>query len=398
MTRHIAILGSGPIGLEAALAALEHGFSFALYEASPRAAGNVQDWGHVRLFSPWDLNVSRRTVTFLEAIGRPVPRGPDCPTGDQLLDQVLRPIAEHPSIGAYLALGARVVAVARRGLVKSDEIGTAARGDGPFRILLADGAGHESLAEADIVLDCTGSWDNPNALGDGGIPAPGERDLQDEFITRRIPDVDSEASEWSGRTTLLVGGGYSAQTAACALARLATDSAGTRVLWALRAEPSWSIDPDDPLPERSRLTAEARDVATDADGPVEAIYGVVVDRLSRDALRVAVDLRRADGELLTVAADRILSLTGGVGDASIYRQLQIHECYATSGPMKLAAALLGESGSDCLAQESHGVETLVNPEPGFFILGSKAYGRNNTFLMRVGWQQVDEVFSLLTPA
>ncbi len=66
--------------------------------------------------------------------------------------------------------------------------------------------------------------------------------------------------------------------------------------------------------------------------------------------------------------------------------------------MKLAAALLGESGSDCLAQESHGVETLVNPEPGFFILGSKAYGRNNTFLMRVGWQQVDEVFSLLTPA
>jgi hypothetical protein len=57
--------------------------------------------------------------------------------------------------------------------------------------------------------------------------------------------------------------------------------------------------------------------------------------------------------------------------------------------------LAAGGGSDCLDQESHGAETLVTPEPGFFLLGSKSYGRNNTFLMRVGWQQVDEVFSLL---
>ena len=93
--------------------------------------------------------------------------------------------------------------------------------------------------------------------------------------------------------------------------------------------------------------------------------------------------------------DRILSLTGYVGDHRLYRQLQVHECYATSGPMKLAAALLGAGSDDCLTQESHGADTLVNPEPGFFLLGSKSYGRNPTFLMRVGWQQVEEVFGLL---
>ena len=62
---------------------------------------------------------------------------------------------------------------------------------------------------------------------------------------------------------------------------------------------------------------------------------------------------------------------------------------------KLAASLLAESSSDCLDQGNHGPDTLVNPEPNFFILGSKSYGRNSTFLMRVGWQQVDDVFSLL---
>ena len=100
-----------------------------------------------------------------------------------------------------------------------------------------------------------------------------------------------------------------------------------------------------------------------------------------------------------MTVDRVLALTGKVGDHQLYRQLQVHECYATSGPMKLAAALLGAGGSagggDCLQQTSQGADTLKNPEPGFFILGSKSYGRRNDFLMRVGWQQVGEVFELL---
>ncbi len=37
----------------------------------------------------------------------------------------------------------------------------------------------------------------------------------------------------------------------------------------------------------------------------------------------------------------------------------------------------------------------VNPEPGFFILGAKSYGRNSQFLLRIGWQQVDDVFRSL---
>ncbi|MGI8750001.1 MAG: hypothetical protein ACR2J6_05535 [Thermoleophilaceae bacterium] len=60
--------------------------------------------------------------------------------------------------------------------------------------------------------------------------------------------------------------------------------------------------------------------------------------------------------------------------------------------MNLAAALLGDAGGDCLAQVRRGPETIANPEPGFFILGMKSYGRNSQFLLRHGWQQVDDVF------
>jgi hypothetical protein len=99
-----------------------------------------------------------------------------------------------------------------------------------------------------------------------------------------------------------------------------------------------------------------------------------------------------------VVVDRVLALTGAVGDNRLYRQLQVHECYAFDAPMKLSAALLGAAGGDCLAQASHGVEALTNPEPGFYILGAKSYGRNNTFLMRTGWEQVAEVFGAIAPA
>ena len=63
--------------------------------------------------------------------------------------------------------------------------------------------------------------------------------------------------------------------------------------------------------------------------------------------------------------------------------------------MKFAAALLASSSVDCLTETGHGAATLENPEPNFFILGEKSYGRNTNFLMRVGWEQVDDVFSLL---
>jgi hypothetical protein len=123
-----------------------------------------------------------------------------------------------------------------------------------------------------------------------------------------------------------------------------------------------------------------------------------VERLEPAGAGVRATLRGGAGEPRTVVVDRVLALTGAAGDHRLYRQLQVHECYAFDAPMKLSAALLGAASGDCMAQISHGVDTLRNPEPGFFILGAKSYGRNTTFLMRTGWEQVAEVFGALAPA
>jgi hypothetical protein len=406
----VAVLGAGPVGLEAALAAVERGHDLAVYEAAPHPAAHVRDWGHVRLFSPWRMNASRRMRSALAALGRPLSEDPDAsPTGHELADRVLDPIWGAQPLRGALRLGTRVVAVGREGLLKHEEISSPERAARPFRILLRDGRGRESVEHADVVLDCTGKYGRPNALGDGGIPAPGERALSGR-IHRRIPNLDEEGERWAGRTILLAGAGHSAQTAARDLAELGERHPGTRILWLVRGDdPAVEVIADDPLPLRRELAERAAALLSGASPAVEPLRGRVVDGLAeereeedgekRGAKRegrrgaLGVRLRRLDGSTEEVRVDRILSLTGGVGDHELYRQLQVHECYATSGPMKLAAALLGAAGGDCLTQESHGVEALVNPEPRFFVLGDKSYGRNSTFLLTVGWSQVEEVFT-----
>lgn len=390
----IAIIGAGPIGLEAALAASEAGVPFTLYEAGSTAGASILEWGHVRLFTPWALNLSERARRRLLDMGLG-PEDPDhCPTGSDFVRDGLRPLAEAEDISPNLRLGVRVVQVGREARMKNDEIGTPARADTPFRLLLRDAAGNESVAHADTVLDCTGSWTVPNALGSGGVPAPGESAAA-PFISHRIPDLRDQgvAAALSGKRLLLVGAGHSAQTAARDLAVLKERAPETELIWLMRSDrPDFEAQPDDPLQSRADLLAAAGALATGPDTPFDVRTGKAVQRItnSSSGLRVTID----GDETLDV--DHVFALTGSVGDRSLYTQLQVHECWATQGPMRLAAALLSSSSADCLTQESHGADTLRNPEPDFFILGSKSYGRNTTFLLRVGYEQVDQVFSLIT--
>lgn len=384
------MIGAGPIGLEAALAATQAGYACTVYEAG-EVGGHVRAWGHVRLFTPWSMNVSPRIHA---ALGGRAPQGAGLPTGTELADELLEPVAALHELDGVIQRRVRVVAVAREGLLKHEAIGDPARRECPFRLLLEDSDGTERVARADVVIDATGTYGNPNRLGDGGIEALGERSLGAR-IERTIPDLANAGGAWAGRTTLLVGAGHSAQTAARDLAALAAREPGTRVIWAVRSRlPDWGATAGDPLPERAALAAAASSLTAGHSAAVRVHRGTIVAELRPRDSRVEVTLR--NGGRVDVTVDRVLALVGGAPQAELYRQLQVQECYATLGPVRLAAALLGESGGgDCLAQVAHGPETLRNPEPDFFILGAKSYGRNSQFLLRVGWQQVSDVFESL---
>jgi thioredoxin reductase len=396
----IAILGAGPVGLEAALYARKLDFTVTVYERG-RVGEYLQRWGHVRLFTPFGMNVTPlgRAVLRAEKPKLKLPADGDCVTGREHFRAYLEPLAASELIKPCLTSDAQVVAIGRRGLFKDEGPGDARRGQHPFRLLLRDSKGKERTEEADIVLDCTGTYGQHRWLGDGGIPALGELAVEAQ-ITYTVDDVlGDRLQQYAGKTVLVVGAGFSAATSVCNLAELALKHQDTWVTWAVRSSGTQPIRrvAQDALRERDRLAVRANSLATRADGNVEFHPQTTIEAVESAGPGggFKVSARRAE-QALTWNVDRIVANLGYTPNTELYRQLQIHECYASLGPMKLAASLSANRNEDCLKQTSCGPEALRNPEPNFYILGAKSYGRNSNFLLRVGFDQVREVFTLIT--
>lgn len=378
MPKRIAIVGAGPVGLEAALQAVERGYVVTIYERGV-AGASVRDWGHVQMFSPFGMNAS--------ALGRKVlretPKDDAFLTGREYAEQYLQPIAE--SLGDRIQTGAKVRAMGRAEALKGDWIGMPEREQRPFQ-LLVEQDGRESIEEADVILDCTGTYGQANGLG-----VPGERDCADAILYG-VPDVaGAMRSSFTGRRVLVVGGGHSAATTIKALAGLAETDPELRVDWVIRKpleHPALEI-PDDPLPARSALARSVNELSATADW-LRVRVGSTVQELIRNGDGIEVKLNSE-----TIRADVIVAATGFRPDVTLARELQVSLCYATEGTLPLAAQLLGEAGGDCLAVGSFGVDTLRHPEPGYFALGMKSYGRSSDFLIRTGYEQVTAVMKAL---
>jgi len=384
----IAIVGAGPVGLEAALYAVTLGHRVRVYERGA-VGDHVREWGHVRLFSHFGINRSSLGLRVLRKSGHLLPDDDVYQTGAEYVRDYLEPLARSEPLRDTIREQTEVLRIGRDRLLKRDLIG-GGREAYPFRLLVREGA-RETIETADVVLDCSGTWALANPLGSGGIPAPGETAAAARY---RLDDIaGGDRDRYEGKRVLLVGSGHSAATALDQLSQLDN----TQVVWVRRGDGKtpYALHENDPLPERDRLGRLGNRIAAGEQPGVEVRAGTVVECLETTTDgNVRVTLAGPSGEE-EIVVDTVLALVGFRPDRNIYGELQVHECWATMGPMKLAATLLDAGDADCLTQESAGAEALKSPEPLFFILGAKSYGKNVNFLIRLGLDQIREVFTLI---
>ena len=362
----------------------------------------MRRWGHVALFSPFSFNHSTLGLRALETTETYDPPKDDALlSGEEHRRRYLLALASLSQLQGRIHERTQVVTVGRHHIFKGEHIGSTKRLSFPFRILLRAEDGTERIVPSDYVLDCSGIYSMPNWAGQGGVPAPGERDLKASgLLTYAVPDVlGADRRLYARKHTLLVGSGASAATTALALTRLSADEPGTIATWIVRegTNPYEPIE-NDPLPARHALYAGARRLIAERPETLTYLPAGQIEAFARTRNgRVVVSLDLQAG-LHRVEVDRVIANVGYQPDNSLYSELQIHECYATRGPMKLATALLksGGAGGDCLAQPRPDAESLRNPEPGFFILGAKSYGKNPHFLIRLGLEQIRDVYRLIT--
>ena len=385
----IGIIGAGPVGLAAAAHAVRRGITPLIFERGPTVASALRSWAHVRVFTPWKYNVDAAARGLLLEQGWREPDPDALPTGAEIVRDYLEPLARHPAIAPHLRCAAEVRTVARTGL---DKLTTAGRENAPFQIVWRGSDGAEQRTEVRAVLDASGTWGQPNPLGVDGLMVPGEREAQDR-IAYGIPDIlGSARADYAGRRVLVAGSGHSAINAVLDLLRLQEEATETRIVWALRRS---GLDKllggglEDKLAERGALgLAAQRAIET---GRLDMLWPFATERLERTGEALSLTAR-VGGRMQSLDVDRIIVATGSRPDLTLFRELRAALDPVVEAPLALAP-LIDPNLHSCGTVPPHGAMELAHPETGFYIVGSKAYGRAPTFLMMTGYEQVHSVIA-----
>jgi thioredoxin reductase len=383
----VAIIGAGPVGLAAAAHVVSRSLTPVVLEAGAAVGDGVRRWGHVRVFSPWSLNVDPLAADLLARRGWTMPAGDAYPTGRELVEQYLEPLAALPDIAPHLRLRTRVLTVARR---HHDRMKDGRRQEAPFLVRLLGPDGEQDLF-ASAVIDASGTIDSPGPLGASGVRAIGEAGARDS-IFYGIPDVlGVERGRYAGRRVLVVGSGHSALNALLDLAQLAAEVPATRITWAIRRTTIGHLlggPRQDQLEERGKLGSSVRELL---DGRrVELATNFHITEVANTAEGLVV----ADGDRRLPAVDEIVAATGFRPDWSILSEVRLDLDPAVESPRALAP-LIDPNVHSCGTVPPHGAEELKQPDANLFVVGMKSYGRAPTFLMRTGYEQVRSVVSAI---
>ncbi len=348
-TKTVAVIGAGPVGLAAAAHLLERGLTPIVLEEGAEIGHAVRQWGHVQLFSPWEYNVDRAAERLLAKTGWNSPDPAQYPTGAELLERYLEPLALNTELAPHIRTSSRVTDISRIGY---DKLKTKGRESAPFEIRYRNGedwksdwqeVGRPKSIRADSVIDTSGTWQSPNPAGANGLPAIGEKEAGTRVVYA-MPDVlGKDRARYAGKTTAVLGAGHSAIGTLTDLARLKAQAPGTEVIWLLRG-----------------------------NNPAKAFGGGANDKLA------------ARGELGAAFA-------GLVAAGQVFvRELRIQLDPAIECPVALAP-LIDPNEHSCGTVRPHGARELAQAEPGFYFAGMKSYGRAPTFLMITGYEQVRSI-------
>ena len=387
--KKVAVIGAGPVGLTAAAHLLERGLEPVVIEAGPTVGHAVRQWSHVRMFSPWEYNIDKAADRLLTDAGWNRPQPDHYPTGAELAEQYLEPLATRTPLKDHIRTQSLVTAIGRVGF---DKVKTRGRDAAPFEIRYQNGKGPEVL-RADAVIDATGTWFSPNPAGANGLPAIGEHEAQDR-IAYGMPDVlGRDRPRYAGRCVAVLGAGHSAVGTLLDLAKLKEQEPATNIVWLLRGdapEKSFGGGAADQLSARGALgTAFAGLVAS---GSLTIESGFRMSRITRDGDRIVVAGAGCPGR--HVAVDELVVSTGFRPDLDFLREIRLSLDPALECPPALAP-LIDPNEHSCGSVRPHGARELAQPEQGFYFAGMKSYGRAPTFLMMTGYEQVRSIAAAL---
>ncbi len=387
----IAIIGAGPVGLAAAAQLTKRKIPFILFESGSSVGNNFLSWRHVRVFSPWRYNIDKAAEELLLQSDWQAPDKEALPTGGELVRDYFLPLSQVPEIHPHIHLRAKVISVGRKGL---DKMKTAHRDKLPF-VLMVERDDKITHYEARAVIDSSGTWNQPNPIGSGGVFAAGETKLK-SHIFYGIPDVKNKHLErYKNKNVLVVGSGHSATNVLLDLSDIQEDYPQTNIHWVLRKKDLSKVyggQEADALAARGALGIRIEKLVQ--SGRLKIYTPFYILKLEKEKDTIAITGILGEKENTIEGIDEIISNTGSRPNLDMIREVRIDLDASLESAFDLAD-LIDPNIHSCGTVRPHGEKELRHPEKDFYIVGSKSYGRAPTFLMATGYEQVRSIVAYL---
>ncbi|KAJ9467407.1 hypothetical protein DIPPA_14694 [Diplonema papillatum] len=360
MTRTLCILGSGPVGLDCALAAVEKGYHVTVIDKAAAVGGSLPLWGPVKLLTPHLLNVSNRMAAVAPGLDMDA-----VPTGDEFKEQVLEVVERHlKEKGVSFCMNTRASAIRPHGSEDGGHCVAAVQAEG------TDGSKDVDLGPFRYIVDCTGTYGHWQDEGSAGTPAVGEDQAKREH--RLLTELPPPSPDCYTGKSIVVATAPDEPAAALGLGAGWYGKAG-RITWITSKPP--------PKPAAGALHAHqlAAKAAAKAAKPgqnstcaVEHVTGTI----SEVQDKYVVVAPPGPSPPVHVPCDVGFDLRGKVS----VLPARLVACYTKDkrGPLALAVVDEGGGGGDLA--------------PQFFVVGAKNCSEDPNLVLTNGYVQVDRLF------
>ena len=300
----IAIIGAGPVGIEAAIYARFLGYFVSIFEQR-RVAHRMLDW-HDR---PFAVTVEECTTSMGHAAiaaqnSEYIRRGPnEIFTGRTYAEEYLLPLAKTDLLFDDIHFLSPVADVSRYRTFVTDEIDMQQRCNDEFRILVEGRHRGPWVSRADVVIDCRGGEHKKSGIGPGGGLAIGEEALRETFLQHTPEDRKFEPKTIIGKHVCLAGQSIRAGQFALEYLRLFGDDTASRLTWIIRPDRTH----DNKVISQALTAIRAKTVCN-----VVLVESLGVEQIQRNELGLyLLKFLRDDDTTVEMQCDAVISLAGG---------------------------------------------------------------------------------------
>lgn len=299
----IAIIGGGPLGIEAAIYARFLGYFVSIFEER-RVAHRMLDW-HQR-----PLAVCARDCTTSLGHAAIKAQNPDYQpadpdhvfTGKSFAEDYLLPLAKTDLLFDDIHFLSPIIDVSRWRTHVTDPISRQERCNDEFRLVVSGRHRGVWTSRADIVIDCRGMDQKHAGIGPGGGIAIGEPEQRENFLRFTPCDRKFEARAVRGKKTCLIGQSYRAMQYATEFSECFANDKTTQLIWVVRSNQPFGCTIFDEALRHLREQHASNIILQEALG---------VDQIKRDGEMFVLTAQKEDDSSVEIVCDNVCALTEG---------------------------------------------------------------------------------------